>query len=198
MSDVVKDRVFLMGQGPYAGACATRLAVDGFDTVEFATDVSAEELVGAAASRVPFGMVSVLEDEIAPALDWGTEWRAGVGGVLRCAYAQTRALARLIMRERRGRIVYVVSADGLVGSGGDAALAVASAAIAGMARSVARELAPRSVTVNTVAYGTAEDTPLGRCPSQDEVAAMVGYLMSDAGAAVCGQVLSVDAGMVMR
>ncbi|MDI9601212.1 MAG: SDR family oxidoreductase [Acidobacteriota bacterium] len=198
MSSAERERAFVIGSGDISAACAAKLATDGFDTMTFAPDTCPEALVEAAEGAAPFGVVLALDEHLAVPGDWTTEWRGAVAEVLRNAYAQTRALARLIMRERRGRIIYVVAADGLTGSGTESARAVASASLAGMARSVARELAPRSVNVNTVAYGTAEDAPLGRLPSTDEVAAAVAYLMSEGAAAVSGQVLSVDSGMVMR
>ncbi len=198
MSSAERQHAFVIGSGDISAACAARLATDGFDTTSFAPDTCPEVLAEAAEGAVPFGVVLVLDERLAAPEDWTPEWRCAVAEVLRGAYAQTRALARLIMRERRGRIVYVVAADGLTGSGTESARTVASASLAGMARSVARELAPRSVNVNTVAYGTAEEAPLGRLPGTDEVAAAVAHLMSEGAAAISGQVLSVDSGMVMR
>lgn len=192
------DRVFVVGSGAHAGACAGQLAADGFDVKTFAPDMPAEGLAAEAEAGVPYGLVIALDEEFSAPEDFGSGWRGAVSKVLHDAYAQTRALARLIMRARRGRIVFVVSATGLSGEGDNSALAVASGAMAGMARSVARELAPRTVTVNTVAYGSSDPAPLGRRPSPEEAASMVGYLLSDAGAPICGQVLSVDSGLVMR
>jgi hypothetical protein len=196
-------QVLLVGSGAHAEAIAERLAGDGFAVTRARPDADAETLGPTDDASTPWGLVVALEEDFgADSGDcaWDAEWLAGLSERLHTVYAQTRALARPMMRARRGRIVFVVASDGLRGGDANGALTVGSAAIAGMARCVARELAGRSVLVNTVAYGrTAEDgNPLGRAVLPEEVAAIVSRLVSDEVTGVCGQVWAVDGGLVMR
>lgn len=193
--------VLLIGSGAHAEAIGRRLVASGYLLDAHVPDVSGEEL----ASRygddgAPYGLVIVVEEAVVAPPSWGPEWIELVASRLRSAFAQARALARPMMRARGGRVVFVVSAGGLRGDDGNDAATVISAALTGMARSAARELAGRSVTVNTVAYAGSDtaDTPLSRAVEPDEVAGACVYLLSDDAAAVCGQVLTVDGGWVMR
>jgi NAD(P)-dependent dehydrogenase (short-subunit alcohol dehydrogenase family) len=133
-----------------------------------------------------------------------------LGGAWRLA----RRVAFGMMRARWGRIVFVGSVVGLSGQSGQANYAASKAGLVGLARALARELAPRGVTVNVVAPGPvdtdlfrllptdrreaiARSVPLGRFATPDEVAAAIGYLASDAAAYVTGAVLPVDGGLGM-
>ncbi len=202
MSEEKGGRVLLAGDGAYATAIASRLSADGYTVETFAAAVPAEELEAAGkAGADPYALVIVAPEGYPGTTEgWGAAWCAAIADVLRHAFAQTKALARQIMKARRGRIVYVVGACGLSGAGDETGWAVASGGIAGMARSVARELAGRSVTVNTVAYGAAGDAeaPLGRPTTVEEVAAACAYLLSAEAGAITGQVLTLDGGRVMR
>jgi 3-oxoacyl-[acyl-carrier protein] reductase len=177
-----------------------RLAREGFEVEAFGPEADPDELAGPAEADVPYGLIIVLEEDLPSPAGWTGAWHDVVAGRVRSAYAQTRALSRLMMRARTGRIVFVVSADGMRGGVRNEALTVASGVVAGMARAVARELAGRSVLVNTVAYGASDgtDCPIGRGILPSEVAGAVAHLFTDSGAAMCGQVVSVDGGLVMR
>ncbi len=131
-------------------------------------------------------------------------------GVFNC----TKAVTKLMMRQRGGRIVNMSSVVALKGNISQTNYAAAKAGIIGFTKSVARELASRGVTVNAVAPGlintdmTAalsekvkevmlQEIPAGRMGTPEDVANAVAFLVSDQAAYITGQVLSVDGGLVM-
>jgi 3-oxoacyl-[acyl-carrier protein] reductase len=130
------------------------------------------------------------------------------------AYRVAKRAVRPMMRMRRGRIIFISSVVGLLGSGGQANYAASKAGLIGMARSLARELGSRNITVNVVAPGFAEtdmtaelseerkkaiiaNVPLGRIASADEVAGVVQFLAGPDAAYITGAVIPVDGGLGM-
>ena len=133
---------------------------------------------------------------------------------LRSVYLCTRAAMRGMLRLKWGRIISVSSVSGIAGNPGQANYAASKAGLVGLARSLARELGSRSITANVVAPGfvatdmTAElsderraeivgQVPLGRYAQAEEVAAVVGFLASEAAGYVTGAVVPVDGGLGM-
>ncbi len=130
------------------------------------------------------------------------------------AYRVAKRAVRPMMRLRRGRIIFISSVVGMLGSGGQANYAASKAGLIGMARSLARELGSRNITVNVVAPGFADtdmtaglseerkkaivaSVPLGRAASADEVAGVVQFLAGPDAAYVTGAVIPVDGGLGM-
>ena len=142
------------------------------------------------------------------------DFSAVVDANLTAAYRVVKRAARGMVKARRGRIVLVSSVVGLLGSAGQANYAASKAGLVGFARSVARELGSRSITVNVVAPGpVATDmtaalsadrladltamVPLARVAEPDEIAGVVAFLASDDAAYITGAIVPVDGGLGM-
>jgi 3-oxoacyl-[acyl-carrier protein] reductase len=133
---------------------------------------------------------------------------------LKGAVACARAATKVMMRAKTGRVIFLSSVVGEMGNAGQTAYSASKAALLGVTKSMARELASRFITVNAITPGfidtdmtgalTEEQKtsinqgiPLGRTGKPEEVAAAVVYLASDEAAYVTGQTLRVNGGMYM-
>lgn len=179
-------------------------AVDAaFATVE--AELGPVEVLVSNAGITRDGLVLRMSDD-----DFTAVLDANLTGGFRVA----RRAVKTMMKARWGRIVFISSVVGQVGQAGQANYAASKAGLSGMARSLAREFASRSITVNVVAPGPiatdmtdaltdaqraaiGDNVPAGRFGTADEVAAAVTFLASDAAAFITGIVLPVDGGLTM-
>jgi 3-oxoacyl-[acyl-carrier protein] reductase len=140
------------------------------------------------------------------------DWQAVIDLNLTGVFLCTKAVSKVMLKQRSGRIINIASVAGQMGNPGQANYSAAKAGVIGFTKTVAKELAVRGITVNAVAPGfivtdmtsdlKSEEIlkyiPLGRYGEPEEVAGMVRFLAADSAAAyITGQVFNVDGGMVM-
>lgn len=126
----------------------------------------------------------------------------------------TKAVSKIMMKQRSGKIVNMTSVVGVTGNAGQANYSASKAGVIGFTKTCAKELASRGITVNAIAPGfihtdmtdvlpdkvkeaMVHTIPLGRMAEPDEVAAVAVFLASDMSSYITGQVINVDGGMVM-
>jgi 3-oxoacyl-[acyl-carrier protein] reductase len=142
------------------------------------------------------------------------QWDQVLAVNLKGAFNCIRAVTRTMMKQRSGRIINISSVVGFLGNPGQANYVASKACLAGLTKAVARELAPRQITVNAVAPGfiatemTAglsekvqaemlNQIPLNRFGTPEEVAQVVAFLASEAAGYITGQIIHINGGMLM-
>jgi 3-oxoacyl-[acyl-carrier protein] reductase len=190
------------------------LAVAG----DVALDVDANNLISQAVAI--YGKIDILVNNAGITRDGlllrmkSADWDAVLDTNLKGAFLCTRAVAKIMSKQRSGRIINMSSVVGEMGNAGQANYCASKAGLIGLTKSVARELARRNVTVNAVTPGfivtemtenmtdKARETmisqiPLSRLGKSEDVANAVLFLASDQSSYITGQVLGVNGGMYM-
>ncbi len=177
-----------------------------------------QTLCDAVASR--FGKIDILINNAGITRDTllmrmkDEQWDAVLETNLKGAFLVTRAAIKYFLRQKSGRIINIGSVVGLMGNIGQANYAASKAGLMGFSKSVARELAPRNITVNVIAPGFIETPmtaalsaevrtafmqkiPLNRAGTPQDVAGVALFLASPLADYLTGQVIAVDGGMIM-
>lgn len=151
------------------------------------------------------GLIATMEED---------DWDRVIDTNLKSTFNCSRAAVRHMLRRRYGRIIQITSVAGQMGNAGQTNYSASKAGQIGFTKALARELAPRNITVNAVAAGYIETDiwagvpeasrkaalsliPLGRTGQPEEIAAAVAFLASDRAGYITGHVLTVDGGMAM-
>lgn len=183
---------------------SNREAVSAFFTDEIKDKVSLQVLVNNAGITKD-GLLIRMKDE-----DWDKVIQVNLTG----AFACLREAAKIMVKQRSGRIINIASVVGQMGNAGQANYVSAKAGLIGLTKGAARELSGRGITVNAVTPGfiqtemtsvlpeavvskMLESIPLGRLGAPEDIAAAVSYLAGPGAGYVTGQVLAVNGGMYM-
>lgn len=186
--------------------------------VNVATEKDVSEFVGRAVEET--GRIDVLVNNAGITRDGlivrmkESDWDDVLDTNLKGAFNCIKAVSKTMIKQRSGRIINVSSIVGVSGNAGQANYVASKAGIIGLAKAVAKELAPRNITVNVVAPGYIEtdmtasfddkakemmisQIPLGRAGTSEDIAGVVKFLASGAATYITGQVIHVSGGMYM-
>jgi 3-oxoacyl-[acyl-carrier protein] reductase len=196
---------------PFAGSRGLCLNVNDVAGVDAAVDGIVKELGGL---HVVVNNAGITRDTLSMRMK-DDDWDAVLDTNLKAVFRVSRAAIRPMMKQRYGRIVNITSVVGASGNAGQANYAAAKAGVAGMTRSLARELGSRGITVNCVAPGFIEtdmtkalseaqtaalmaQIPLGRLGHAADIAHAVAFLASPQAGYITGTELHVNGGMYMN
>ncbi len=196
---------------PFAGSRGLCLNVNDVGGVDSAIDTIVKELGGL---HVVVNNAGITRDTLSMRMK-DDDWDAVLDTNLKAVFRVSRAAIRPMMKQRYGRIVNITSVVGASGNAGQANYAAAKAGVAGMTRSLARELGSRGITVNCVAPGFIEtdmtkalteaqttalmaQIPLGRLGHGADIAHAVAFLASPNAGYITGTELHVNGGMYMN
>jgi 3-oxoacyl-[acyl-carrier protein] reductase len=196
---------------PFAGSRGLCLNVNDVAGVDAAIDSIVKELGGL---HVVVNNAGITRDTLSMRMK-DDDWDAVLDTNLKAVFRVSRAAIRPMMKQRYGRIVNITSVVGASGNAGQANYAAAKAGVAGLTRSLARELGSRGITVNCVAPGFIEtdmtkalseaqttalmaQIPLGRLGHAADIAHAVAFLASPQAGYITGTELHVNGGMYMN
>jgi 3-oxoacyl-[acyl-carrier protein] reductase len=207
------------------GAEAVSKALSGFHPANrgFTLDVGSDESVAAVMQQVigECGAPTILVNNAGITRDnlllrmSSDEWESVISTNLGSIYRMCKAAVRGMIKARHGRIINVGSVVGITGNPGQSNYAAAKAGLIGFSKSLAREIASRNITVNTIAPGFIEtdmtralseaqikaltdQIPSGTLGAPEDIAAAVVFLASDAGRYITGETLNVNGGLHMQ
>lgn len=201
-------------------ALAEEIASAGGEALPWALDLAAPEAIADRFTALPEGFseidilvnnAGITADGLLARMDLD-QWQRVLDINLTGTFAVTKALLRGMIRRRGGRIVMVSSVVGLMGNPGQANYAASKAGLVGFAKSLAKEVGSRNITVNVVAPGFVEtamtdvladkakdelmrNLVIRRLGQVEDIATAVAYLVSDEAAYVTGQILNVSGGL---
>ena len=206
-SEKIADEIRALGRKAWAYAVDV---ADGKSVAETAEKILADvggrvDILVNNAGVTRDGLLMRMSDE-----DWDTVLDTNLKG----AFSFTKAFVRVFIKQRSGRIINVASVIGLIGNAGQCNYAASKAGLIGFTKSVAREVASRSITVNALAPGFIETDmtsalnaeirgeilkriPMNQFGKVDDIADAALFLAGPAARYITGQVLAVDGGMVM-
>jgi len=218
----VKVAVNYAGNAEQAQKVVEEIKALGSEAFAVQADVSDAEAVQNMVKQVidVFGSLDILVNNAGITRDGllmrmkEEDWDAVLNTNLKGVFHTTKAVARQMMKQKRGKIINVASVVGIIGNAGQANYVAAKAGVIGLTKSAARELAPRNIKVNAIAPGFIEtdmtenlpeetkrammaQIPLARFGKPEDVAGVALFLASSASDYMTGQVLCVDGGMVM-
>jgi 3-oxoacyl-[acyl-carrier protein] reductase len=203
-----------------ADAVVNEIKAAGGEAIAIGADVSQAEAVDQLVTAVmnQWGRIDVLVNNAGITKDTLLlrmkleDWQAVIDLNLTGVFLCTRAISKIMLKQKSGRIINITSVAGQMGNPGQANYSAAKAGVIGFTKTVAKELSSRGITVNAVApgfiatdmtndlkaEGILQFIPLGRYGQPEEVAGMIRFLAADPAAAyITGQTFNVDGGMVM-
>lgn len=210
------------GNSSAASEVLTEITQTGGEAILYQADIAdgdaVEAMVKAAMDK--FGRIDILVNNAGITRDnllmrmKEEEWDAVIDTNLKGIFLTTKAVARIMMKQRAGKIINMTSVVGVTGNAGQSNYAAAKAGVIGFTKSTAKELASRNITVNAIApgfiatdmthvlpedlkTGLADKIPLGRMGDPEDIAQTVVFLASSAADYITGQTINVDGGMVM-
>lgn len=221
-SEGAKVAINYAGNTVKAEEVKAEIEKNGGEAILVQADISSTEAVDAMVEKVveAFGQIDILVNNAGITRDGllmrmkEEDFDAVINTNLKGVFYCTKAVSKLMMKKRCGRIINMASVVGLMGNAGQANYAAAKAGVIGFSKSAAKELAARGINVNVVAPGfiatdmtaamtdkakeaTLAGIPLKRMGQPEDVANAVLFLVSDYASYITGQIVNVDGGMVM-
>ena len=221
-SEGAKVAINYAGNTVKAEEVKAEIEKNGGEAILVQADISSTEAVDAMVGKVveAFGQIDILVNNAGITRDGllmrmkEEDFDAVINTNLKGVFYCTKAVSKLMMKKRCGRIINMASVVGLMGNAGQANYAAAKAGVIGFSKSAAKELAARGINVNVVAPGfiatdmtaamtdkakeaTLAGIPLKRMGQPEDVANAVLFLASDYASYITGQIVNVDGGMVM-